>query len=81
MKAFLSRINTRIMADLLQLPPGCEISRIEMPIGRDDILIRVQGYGYEVNEGSELQSINPTRTIEKTADGKVTSDKIDWSIK
>lgn len=80
-RAALLVLAPEVLADLLQLPPGCHIDGAVAPHDQPGVLhLRVRGAGWPTKAGWLLPQVRGTVTKYHAEDGSVLRHVIDWGL-
>jgi hypothetical protein len=81
MKHAILRIGPQALATLLQLPAGAEVTGVAHDVmKRGELLIRIQGAGWEVEPGCHIPQATGTITTTHDDTGAVVKTDIDWQF-
>lgn len=80
-RAAILQIHPAELRELLQLPDGATLDRIEVPHDRAGLLeMRIRGAGWPTVPGEMLTRTRGTVTALRDADGRVVARTVDWYL-
>lgn len=80
-RAAILLLQQEALAELLQLPRGARIDRVESPMGRPGVLlVRVRNAGWTVCDGASIRESTAIVSRRFGPDGSALGAVIDWGF-
>jgi hypothetical protein len=80
-RAAILQIHPAYLRELLQLPDGATLDRIEVPHDRAGLLeLRIRGAGWPTVPGEMLTRTTGTVTVLRDAEGREVARTVDWGL-